>query len=86
MAGPWTCWNLWQNPLPTGKDEFARVNGEPAFINESGTSASTFVVLYGPTPALLLALALAKLVAKYTNEDLQKAIKLILELFIQGQQ
>ena len=38
------------------------------------------------TSASALSLAPTQLVAKYTNVDLQKNIKLALELFVQGQQ
>ena len=51
-------------------------------INYSGTPSHTPAVLYVLTLASAFSLALAKLVAKYTNADLQKTTKLALKLFV----
>ena len=81
MPGPCAyrspCWN----PLPALEDELAGAAlGAPT--DDSGTFSYTFAVSYISTLAPTLPLASAKLVAKYTNADLQRATKLALELFI----
>ena len=85
MAGPCAqqspCWN----PLLADEDELARA-APRAPSNDSGTLSHTPAMLRILTPAPALSLAPAKLVAKYTNTDLQRATKLALELFVQGQQ
>ena len=75
MAGPGIC----RNPLRGNKDELA--GGVPTDV--SGTLV--------PTPAVSQASTLASASApgpseRYTDEDLQRAIKLALELFVKGQE
>ena len=74
------CWN----PPPINKDELAGTDSK-ALINDSGTPSYTLAVSHVSTPASAPPLASAKLVAKYTNADLQQATKLALKLFFQGQ-
>ena len=82
MAGPRTR----RNPPLGGKDELA---GAPTEGN------STPAVSHTPTPAPAQALALTPAPApasvpgplgRYTDEDLQRATKLALELFVKGQE
>ena len=83
MIGLQTC----RNPVPAGKDELT----EKVLIKGSGTSTFIPAVLYTPipilpqVPALVQALALTPgLPSRYTDEDLQRATKLALKLFIKG--
>ena len=75
MTGPRTR----RNPPPAGKDGLAR--GVP--FEGSGTFTSTPAASRTPTPASASALGPP---GKYTDEDLQRATKLALELFIWGQE
>ena len=84
MAGPRTWQSSRWNLLPADEDKFAGAT-QKAPINDNSTPSHTPVVSRVPTPALALPLALAELVAKYTNADLQRATKLALKLFVQGQ-
>ena len=85
IAGSRAWWNPCWNPLPAGKDKLAgAAPGAPT--NENGTLSHTPAVLPIPAPAPAPPLALTKLVAKYTDANLQLATKLALELFVQGQQ
>ena len=84
MAGPRAQRSPRRNPLPAGKDELAGAAlGAPT--NDNGTSSHTSAVSRVPTPAPAPPLAPAELVAKYTDADLQRATKLALKLFVQGQ-
>ena len=83
MARPCACQSRRLNPPPDNKDKLAGAASE-APTNDSGTPFHTPVMSYVPTLAPALLFALAKLVAKYTNADLQRATKLALKLFIQG--
>ena len=85
MAGPRTCRSPCRNPPPVSQDELAGA-APGALTNDSGTFSYTLAVSRVPTPAPAPPPAPAKLVAKYTNADLQRATKLALKLFIQGQQ
>lgn len=74
MAGPRTCRNV---ILPAGKNEFA----ERAFTKSSDTFFPTsatfraFILVYAPVSGPL---------SRYIDENLQRATKLALELFVQG--
>ena len=81
MIGPYTCQSFCWNPPPADKDELAEAALE-ASTNNNGTFSHTSAMLHIPTLASALPLAPAKLVAKYTNANLQRAIKLALKLFI----
>ena len=85
MAGPRARRSPRRNPPPAGEDELAgAVPGAPT--DDSGTPSHTPAMSRVPTPAPAPPPASAKLVAKYTDANLQKATKLALELFVQGQQ
>ena len=81
MARPYACRSPCQNFLPAGKDKLAETAPE-APTNNNGTSSHTPVVSRVPTLTPAPPLASAKLVAKYINTNLQRAIKLALELFV----
>ena len=85
MAGPHAQQSFRQNPLPVGEDELAGATLR-AFINNNGTPSHILAVSHISTPAPAPSPTPAKLVAKYTNSDLQRATKLALHLFVQGQQ
>ena len=71
--------------LPSaGEDELTGAT-PGASINDNGIPFHTPVALCIQTLAPGLPLTPAELVAKYTNADLQSAIKLAIELFIQSQ-
>lgn len=75
------CYSFWTNPPPTSKDELTgSILGAPT--KSSGTltltPAASRTHIPTPTPAPI-ALSL------YTNANLQRAIKLALELFAKGQ-
>ena len=74
MAGPCACQSFQQNLLSTSKDEFAGT----APIEGNSTPTPTFVISRIPTSVFPLTSAPAKLIARYTNMDLQRAIKLAL--------
>ena len=81
MARPCACRSFRRNSPPAGKYELVEAApGAPT--NDSGTLSHTPTISRVPTPAPALPLAPAELVAKYTNADLQKAIKLALKLFV----
>ena len=81
MAEPCVWRSLCQNPPPVGKDELAgAVSG--AFTNDSGTPSLTPAVSRVPTPTSAPLFAPAKLVAKYTNADLEQTTNLALESFV----
>ena len=83
MPGPHARQSLCRNPLFAGEDELAEAApGVPN--NDSGTPSHISAIFPVPTPVSALSFAPAKLVAKYTNADLQRAIKLALESFVQG--
>ena len=84
MVRPCDCQSLCWNLLPAGKDELAGAAGG-AVTNDNGTSSHTPSMSRVSTPVPAPAPALVELVAKYTNADLQKATKLALEMFVQGQ-
>ena len=79
MAGSFAYRSFCQNLFSNGKDELAGI----ALTEGSGISSA---MLYTATPTLVLSPTLTKLVARYSNIDLQKATKLSLNLFIQDQQ
>ena len=66
-----------RNPPLAGKDELA--GGAPS--EDSGTPTPTLAASKAPTPAPAPASAPGP-PGKYTDEDLQRATKLTLELFI----
>ena len=81
MARSCACQSSCQNLLPAGKYELTGAAlGAPT--KDSGTSSHTPAVLRVPTPAPAPSLTPAKLVAKYTNTDLQRATKSALKLFV----
>ena len=77
MVGPRTR----RNPPPAGKSELA--GGTPS--KGSGTPTPTPATSRAPTPASAPASASGAL-GKYTDENLQRATKLALELFVWGQE
>ena len=85
MAGTRTQRSSRQNPSPTGEDELTGA-APRALTNDSGTPSHTPAVSRVLIPAPAPSSAPAKLVDKYTNANLQRATKLALELFVQGQQ
>ena len=70
-----------RNSPPAGKDELV----EEAPSEGNGTPTSTPAASRAPTPALAPASAPGP-PGKYTDEDLQRASKLALESFVQGQE
>ena len=77
MAGP----RIRRNPPPADKDELAGgVSSEGGGIPTLTSTTSKAL-----TPALVPASTLGP-PGKYTDEDLQRATKLALELFVQGQE
>ena len=85
MARP-PAWQSFYQDLPlNGKDEFTGA-APKAFTNDNSTFSYTSAISRISTPALAPPFASAELVAKYINANLQKATKLALKLFIQGQQ
>ena len=86
MAGPRTCCNL----LPTNENKLAR-NALGALTEDSSTPTPTLVASRAPTPVSVPAPTSAQasipgLPGLYTYADLQKAIKLALELFVKNQE
>ena len=77
MAGPRT----WRNAPPAGNDELAG----RAPSKGSGIPTPTPAASRAPIPAPASASALGP-PGKYTDEDLQRATKLVLELFLLGQE
>ena len=71
-------WNI----LLTGKVELTRIALETAPINDNNILFHTLALSYFLTCAPILPFALAKLVAKDINMDLQKITKLALKLFV----
>ena len=82
MAATRACRSSCQNPLPTGKDELAGITSRAAPTDDNGTPSHPPAISHVSTPALVPPLVPAKLVAKYTDTDLQRATKLALELFV----
>ena len=85
MVGPRTRQSPCLNPPPAGEDELAGAVLE-APINDNSTFSYTPAESHVPTPAPAPLFAPGKLLAKYSDAVLQKATKLALELFVQGQQ
>ena len=83
MAGHRAQWSVCWNPLPASEDELAGA-APGALTNDNGTPFHISAMSCVLTPALAPLLAPAKLVAKYTNANLQQATKLALESFVQG--
>ena len=100
MTRPCACQSLFQISPPIDKDELAKANQKCISINDHAISTYTPAMSYIPTlamsciptpamlciptPASALFLTPAKLVAKYTNANLQKATQLTLKSFVQG--
>ena len=78
----YTCYKFCGNFLSTSKDKLTWAILKTAFTNDNSTFSHTFAISRLATPALALPLIFTKLVAKHTDINLQKAIKLALELFI----
>lgn len=70
------------NLPPTGKDEIAGAVPK-AFIDDNKTLTMSRAPTFAPAPAVTPA---PEAMARYTNEDLQRATQLALNLFVQGQQ
>ena len=84
MAGPRTCHSPRCNPLPSSKDKFA--GGPPgAPTKGSNTPTPSPPVSRAQTPADAPAPTPAPPSGTYTDVDLQRATKLALESFVQGQ-
>ena len=81
MAKPYVWQSFCQNLLPAGEDELA-VAATGALTNDNGTFSYTPTLSRVLTPAPALLFAPTKLMAKYTNADLQKATKVALKLFV----
>ena len=78
MARPHTYQSFCRNPLPIGNNELAGATS----TKRNGTLTPTFIMSHVPTPAPAPLLASTKVMAKYTNADLQRATKLALKLFV----
>ena len=81
MAEPCICPSLYQNPLLGSEDELTKAALE-TLTNDNCTLSHILAMSHIPISALALPLIPAKLVAKYTNVNLYRAIKLALELFV----
>ena len=81
MARPPAYQSLYWNPPAAGEDELVGAAAE-APTNDNGTLFYTTAMSRISTPALALLLAPIKLMAKYTNADLQRATKLALKLVV----
>ena len=81
IAKPRTRQSPYWNLLSVGKDELTGA-APRAPTDDSGTLSHTPTISRIAAPTLLLLLAPVKLVAKYSNADLQRATKLALEMFI----
>ena len=81
MAGPRAWRSLCRNSPPAGEDELAG-DTPRASTNDNGTFSQILAVSHVAALAPALPLASAKLMAKYTNADLQRATKLASELFV----
>ena len=64
---------------------YTRRNAGRVSTNSSNTSVLTTAISWTQTPAPTQASALGSL-KRYTDEDLQRATKLALKLFVKGQQ
>ena len=84
MAGPCVQRSSRQNLLFASKDKLAKA-APRAPTNNKYIFSHTSTMLCVSTPAPATPFDPAKLVAKYTNADLQRATKLALKLFVQGQ-
>ena len=80
MAWSSICHSPYPNPSIGGKDKLAGI------ALPRGNYTLFFTILHVHTPARILAPNPTKQVLKYMNDDLQRATKLVLELFCQGQQ
>lgn len=78
--------NLCQNALSTNINNNKLANSPPeALIESSGFPVPYFYILtLEPTFSAVLPTS-SLFVVKYTNKDLQRAIKLALKLFVQGE-
>ena len=85
MAAPQACGSPGQNLPPNGKDKLPLTALKPAPTNNSGTFTHIFAMSNVSTPAFALLLASVKSIIQYTNENLYRATKLAIELFVQGQ-
>ena len=85
IAGLWAQQSPCRNLPPTSEDKLAQT-ARRAPTNDSGTFSQTPAMSRVLIPVLAPLFAFAKLVTKYTNADVQKATKLTLESFVQGQQ
>ena len=84
MAGPRICRSPRRNSPSSRKDELAR--GSPGALTKDSNIPTPFpAISQAQTPTFTPAPAPAPLNSTYTNVDLQKAVKLALELFIQSQ-
>ena len=86
MAGFYARQSLRLNLLPASKDKLAGANLKAAPTNYNDIFSYILDVSNLTTPGLILLPASAKLIAMYTNADLQKVTKLALKLFIQSHQ
>ena len=84
MAGPRTRRSLCRYPSPGDEDALAGgLSGAPT--EGSNTPTRSLPVFWAQTPADALTPTPAPPRGTYTDVDLQKAIKLALESFVQGQ-
>ena len=84
MAGPRTRHSLCRNPPPGNEDEL--VGGPPGALTKgSNTSTPSPPVSWTQTPVDTPTTIPASSRGMYTDANLQRATKLALELFIQGQ-
>ena len=82
MARPYTRQSLYWNLLPAGENKPTRAAPSALLINHNGILSHTFAMSHVSILALVLPFTFAKLVAKYTNVNLQRITKLAQELFI----
>ena len=78
MARPYAYRSFCRNLPPTGNNKLASAS----HTKKSGIPIPTPIMSHILTPAPTLLLAFIKLVVKYTNANLQKAIQLVIELFV----
>ena len=69
---------LIETPPPNGKDELA-ISALKVSTNDNRTPTCTPAMSHTPTPALGLPLVLANSTAKYSEKDLQRILKTVLE-------
>ena len=82
MTKPYICQSFYQKLLSTSKDKLVKAILGATPINENGIFSHTSTMLHAFTLALVPSFVFTKLVAKYTNANLQKIIKLDLKLFV----